>query len=1768
MKFIKKLMLSALAICLLLSNIIVVNAEENDDKTYFFSSQLLDSLTGSNVFNLDLSAEQAVISSDTFKSVPIGTVMNDGYKYFTGYEDNYSLLEYHPATYVDDMNNSFAYVTNGAIVTSLDEAIAQSPSIEKVTYIKDGDRVVAEKDFALSINANIMGFDTKEAIQAGLEKTYLYIYKDTTQVAKVPLLELYKNIYNKGYLGTWNVKVTQGDFIKGEVTDKDSTVQKVTGVKLNISSSFSDADCTDWMNTFEVTNIEGVTPVYCTSDVSTYTLEVPCESDMDIEYKAVSDFGREITGTISISGFKDLVDPYNPDLIILKPNLKAEGIPNSTSKAFEISIVSDIEAVVNSSDSLLLTEELKESDSRYIYKFLINANGTYKFEATPKNGGDVSELSVNISCFSNTSSPDDNPSSIDSDTDTNKPIIPIDEAQITPDESNDAPATGDTFSVVSCILIALGSLALLVYCMIKKKRGIAMFLAILMLLSSVPLTNIFSPIDVYANRTDDKYEGIYGGNSHQPNGEPQMGVAHAAYRVYLVDLNSSDFKFLKDNPANFLNLSSLDTVKKLEKAWVNSGQLIVYDNKQVNGSIYADSSWLGNATKYLSARDNKWCTTSNTMSIDTFISKLNSIWGKSAKYSGTICWFTSEGFKSDGKVISNALKPFLNLTDKKNKARTYNELIWGNFTSDNVAGKHLVVEPCTEWCIGETKDPVILPYSLAAYMKSKGDYSAYHVNYWMASDVLHCHFGGNAYQTEMITTAVSNAGDYRKSGVLFYLMDKPIITTYSKRYRYYASDFIGASIPGSASVSQYTRLMRRVDEVTYESGKEVGSKILHYEYLDGSSWKELKAGQVSLDKIANISASTANTYKVATYKTRIQTFKTTAGKHYDTTILSNLGGAKPSAKWATIGISGSTYNVGNRYAFEGLTYGKSTNFNAMASAIDNSSNLAPVRVTATPNEQNTTANTIMNTSWTKNNADGNATTHNTKTSKTDVNSNVVDDSTGISVGMTYGYKNTAVSSSVTKVTVAINPNPNTKNAVTVKNGDKTANYDSNSSGDFILDYTGLQYIVVVPNYATKPSDAAIKSALSGVGTESVNTKFQSLFSSAVRNGVAQKGDTVGTGCLAKDNKCYGYTVYALVVDMSAYKDNFKDSVVLQDYQLNKLTTGIYSRSHQLKTAKSNVFFSSDASSGKNIYTANLYDISDTTGKIIARDDTLIKSGRLPLIVPYNYSISRNSFKAGHGYNMTDTQYNLAKLYSVNVTRGLVENKVISSIYPYTSAAKTKINSSWLYANNFGYTNKPASNSEALKIAKRDSNALLASFTDTFKFKSEYSGRKKANGDRYLFHQGIFRYFGSANNLLIINDTSNSALKGSRTNEIDIKLTSYIRKYNSSNNAVGAVNDKLLGSTSANTGSTNGFRYAYAKCNSPVLKYYPEVFMEMTSYTTTGYSSAERYIIPTMGDYLRQTQAGSLYFMSVGKSGNGTMTGNTTADMTANDGAIYRGSDITLQTKDGGMSLNFYGYSLDIINKDVDTQNYNSIVSDSSNIYKDWGNTDSTSILQNEFGSWVNSITDNIDVDITMSLSNGKKYSNFSTSFSGIKPYVTSNTFKNAYSITVKHGAIDTSTTGYKNMISQIKSDYGCNSYEEAEALFKSSGIEDAIKASIESDTSSSNKSQAGPSVLGNNSHWYDEVVRTFVIRRYAITGLSMGDIVIQDKIDYNANTSKTVGSGIGSTVKGTNVNGNWLVSVYLTKDTAGLSKGTKLVTDTPVSGADFKVSYKTTEDAD
>ncbi len=118
----------------------------------------------------------------------------------------------------------------------------------------------------------------------------------------------------------------------------------------------------------------------------------------------------------------------DPGIISLTPTLSYEGVPESATDSFELSVVADMEIAIQSPDGLILMneyEDKKESDSRYVYKFLINANGTYTFNATPIDGGDVATLSVEVNCFSDTPS-DDNPPSIDSDGD--KPITSIDKA--------------------------------------------------------------------------------------------------------------------------------------------------------------------------------------------------------------------------------------------------------------------------------------------------------------------------------------------------------------------------------------------------------------------------------------------------------------------------------------------------------------------------------------------------------------------------------------------------------------------------------------------------------------------------------------------------------------------------------------------------------------------------------------------------------------------------------------------------------------------------------------------------------------------------------------------------------------------------------------------------------------------------------------------------------------------------------------------------------------------------------------------------------------------------------------------------------------------------------------------------------------------------------------------------------------------------------------------------------------------------------------------
>ena len=80
-------------------------------------------------------------------------------------------------------------------------------------------------------------------------------------------------------------------------------------------------------------------------------------------------------------------------------------------------------------------------------------------------------------------------------------------------------------------------------------------------------------------------------------------------------------------------------------------------------------------------------------------------------------------------------------------------------------------------------------------------------------------------------------------------------------------------------------------------------------------------------------------------------------------------------------------------------------------------------------------------------------------------------------------------------------------------------------------------------------------------------------------------------------------------------------------------------------------------------------------------------------------------------------------------------------------------------------------------------------------------------------------------------------------------------------------------------------------------------------------------------------------------------------------------------------------------------------------------------------------------------------------------------------------------------------------------------MKQAVIKSIEHDNSSENKSQAqtigrDQVQLGSSSHWYDEEVRTIVMRRFMTPQGTFKDIIAQDKMDIgNAMEGNAIQNG-------------------------------------------------------
>ena len=372
----------------------------------------------------------------------------------------------------------------------------------------------------------------------------------------------------------------------------------------------------------------------------------------------------------------------------------------------------------------------------------------------------------------------------------------------------------------------------------------------------------------------------------------------------------------------------------------------------------------------------------------------------------------------------------------------------------------------------------------------------------------------------------------------------------------------------------------------------------------------------------------------------------------------------------------------------------------------------------------------------------------------------------------------------------------------------------------------------------------------------------------------------------------------------------------------------------------------------------------------------------------------------------------------------------------------------------------------------------------------------------------------------------------------------------------------------------------------------------------GKSSITPMTVLTIAEKIRSTQPSSMYLMRLSSEPGGTtMAEGTVYSDTMGTGTnskkasqyksgekyngrsehelpvIYGGSDVTVKVAPKGMKLHLYGYALDLVNYDEDknglkvasnrTQPYNNIVNDQSSAHRDpyttWGNDDTNSVekMRTQYNTWVESVVNSLSADVTLKVTD--KGENTSNNTDGVKAFngfnVSMPRFKaddykvddyvGTYNIVVKRGEIDRTTTEYRLLISQIAKDYGC-SQNEAETVFNKSGLYQSIVNSIEDIKDSFNKSQnVNTSENGvhavrldaTNDNWYDEEVKTFVVRRYESRPLEIKDLVLTDKIDYNltpdsnaGNKDKNGNKTGGQQAKYDTRIGQWYLTLYLKYD--------------------------------
>lgn len=365
-----------------------------------------------------------------------------------------------------------------------------------------------------------------------------------------------------------------------------------------------------------------------------------------------------------------------------------------------------------------------------------------------------------------------------------------------------------------------------------------------------------------------------------------------------------------------------------------------------------------------------------------------------------------------------------------------------------------------------------------------------------------------------------------------------------------------------------------------------------------------------------------------------------------------------------------------------------------------------------------------------------------------------------------------------------------------------------------------------------------------------------------------------------------------------------------------------------------------------------------------------------------------------------------------------------------------------------------------------------------------------------------------------------------------------------------------------------------------LEYYPEVPMLGDEVPGPDLTHDYKPII-TIGEEKRKTRTPMLLLYRL-ESASPDVTGTVYTDtavggssyLGTNKVALTAGGDFTVKA-DTKMTINLYGYAMDII--EPSDPSY-AEVTRSNDVKANWGSmAQNREKLLRKYTEWAGVMLNpsSYQADFEM-LSGGKKYNSFSATVGGFTTRASNSKEEGSYPLVFKHGDIDKTAQGYKDFIKQLAQDYAC-SEAEADALFEASEMKQAVIKSIEHDNSSENKSQAqtigrDQVQLGSSSHWYDEEVRTIVMRRFMTPQGTFKDIIAQDKMD------------IGNAMEGNAIqNGQFRLTLWFnagvytkvfdtiyapstgsSNKASMIDNGNIILCGLHVSGADFQLTRSTT----